>query len=235
MLQSSQRAFEALSRIPLFHGLEPSTLQGVADIVETRELARGEVLFEQGEEGNEFFVVQRGSLGLTARADDKPLTLGVLGPGEYLGEMALIDQFPRSASAKALQDSVLLAIRRPAFTELIRGNPDLAMALLQGMARRLRKTNQDAAAIANMSVYRRLARKLLDIASSHGQEVEDGVRLEVPLTVDTLASMIAADLQGVKLLVDLLEHEKVLSRQDDHFVIHKIRPLLDPEFPYKLA
>lgn len=235
MLHSNQQAFEAFKKVPLFEGLDDATLRGIANLAEIRDLKTGQVLLRQGETGDEFFVIQKGSLRLSARADGSELTLGVLGPGEYLGEMSLIDQFPRSATAVALEGTSVLALGRAAFCSLVVEKPDLAQALLKGLARRLRKTNQDAAAIANMTVYRRLARKLLDLASSHGKETDAGVRVGVPLSMDTLASMVASDASGVKLLVELLEHEGVLTREQDHFVIHKVRPLLDPEFPYKLS
>ncbi len=235
MLHSKQELFHTLTKVPLFSKLEEASLRSVASLAERVELRRNEVLFRQGDPGDAFFVVLQGSLKLTVEQNDHNFTLAVLGPLNHLGEMALIDHFPRSATAFALQDSVVVSIKRPAFLASLRANTELAIALLVGMAHRLRQSNMDTAAAAYLNVYRRLTQKLIQLAALHGKETERGVQIGVPLSAATLAEMIGSEASGVASLLTSLERDQVLSRQGDSLELLDLEALLRPDFPYQLS
>ena len=108
-----------------------------------RTYHKNEVVFEEGAEGNEMFIVHRGRVRIlkkTNKGNQKTLT--TLGPGEFFGEMALIDNSPRSASVVAEEDDTnLIVLDKPKFTYMVQQLPDFSLAIMQRLSQRLRETN----------------------------------------------------------------------------------------------
>lgn len=138
---TSQRIMEALHRVPLFEGLDEEDLQRIADVSTTQVLEAEELLFEEGEEGDAFYVVLRGGVAMLKRAaGGAQEKLAIARAGDTFGEMALLNQAPRSASAKAVEKSHLLAVSREAFEDLL-GGENLAVRLLRGLSKALWATS----------------------------------------------------------------------------------------------
>lgn len=215
-----------LARIPLFSELSQEDLAELEMAAGTLTLKAGERLMRQGQEGAEFYAILSGSLQLSVRSggDGEPFVVAVLGPGDYLGEMALLDETPRSATADALEPCELIVLERQRFLEVVRSRPEVALSLLRGLARRLRKTNEDAAAIAHLDVYQRLVRKLCQLASEQGAQ-SGAVTLDKPLTPEVLGPMIGAEAAGVKLLLDLMEFEGAVLRSGDRLTLRDVEAL----------
>src|SRR3989440_4726847 len=106
------------------------------------ELARGEVLFHEGDPGDSLYVVLRGKIKLgRASGDGRENLLAVLGPGEMFGELSLFDPGPRNATGTAVADTVLIGVGNDDLDQWLHGRPDVARHLLRALARRLRRTN----------------------------------------------------------------------------------------------
>jgi CRP-like cAMP-binding protein len=157
--------------------------------------------------------------------DGQRVTLSVLGPGESIGEMALLDDSHRSATVEAVEDSTILVIDRNSFHVLIRSRPDLALLIMRNLSRRLRQRTADIVDIAYLDVYRRLSRKLLQLAEEQGDRVPDGICIKAPLAIETLATMIGAEEEGVAHLVTMLENEGTLSHCENHITVHDLHRL----------
>lgn len=131
-----------LRRVELFAGLAPVALASVADKAVEVEFAAGRSIVRQGEIGTGFFLIVDGSARVV-RDDD---VLATLGPGEFLGELSLLDHEPRTAHVIADRPTACLAIASWDFDALVRSTPDLAIGLLKGLARRLRIADERARA-----------------------------------------------------------------------------------------
>jgi CRP-like cAMP-binding protein len=132
-----------LKDVFLFSELAEEPLAELAAALRTRSLAAGEVLFNQGDPGDELFVVQAGNVAIYIPSRDRPGTeqpIRIFAPGEALGEMALIDRRPRSLSARALEASQVLALTGDDFRRLLRQHPDVALAAMGGLSDRIRYT-----------------------------------------------------------------------------------------------
>lgn len=126
-----------LGRVPLFQGLRDEDLQRVQQIAASKLLEPDEVLFQEGDPGDAFYVVLRGAVDLVKRAPaGKEERLATRRSGEAFGEMSLLNEKPRSASARAVEKSHLLMVSRDAFRQLL-GGDTLAVRLLQGLANAL--------------------------------------------------------------------------------------------------
>jgi serine phosphatase RsbU (regulator of sigma subunit) len=131
-----------LRQVPLFNQLTTASLEALAGNIGRRRLAAGEVLFNQGEVGLECFVIVEGALEVLTFVNGDELRLDVYAPGQLIGEMALLDRSPRSATVRALSDADLVALGEEAFKTLLAANPDLAMSMLRSGTTRIRNTNQ---------------------------------------------------------------------------------------------
>jgi len=128
--KDSVPANAALPELPLFGSLEPQRLQLLLGQVELRELAPGEYALKQGEQGREAFVLARGVINVVREdANGKPTLLATLGPGSIFGEMALVTEAPRAASAVAVESVQLLSVSRAALESLARQDPAIARDL----------------------------------------------------------------------------------------------------------
>lgn len=131
-----------LRQVPFFSQLPDAALVALDSSIGRRRLAAGEVLFHQGEVGVECFVILAGQLEIFTYVGGDELRLDVFSPGQLIGEMALIDRSPRSATVRALTDADLAVLGEAAFKTLLSSNPELAMAMLRDGTARVRNTNQ---------------------------------------------------------------------------------------------
>jgi CRP/FNR family transcriptional regulator/CRP/FNR family cyclic AMP-dependent transcriptional regulator len=211
---------QLLERVPFLAGLSEDDLRWLADRLRRRKYARGDIIFQKDEPGHALFIIESGSVRIyipgTQGAD---LTLAVMGAGDFFGDLSLLDGRPRSASATAASDSVLLSLERSDFTSLLRSRPDAALAVLATIARRLRETDQTASDLAFLDVPGRLARKLIDLAEAGGIQREDGVALPPGLTQEELANMIGVTRESVNRNLSAFRRRGLIAREGRRIVI----------------
>lgn len=132
-------AIELLSRVPLFETLSNAHLSRVASLAEESQYNAGRVIVKKDEAGRAFYVIVEGTAKVvrgkivTARGE------ATLGPGDFFGELSLLDGEPRAATVVASSPMTAIRIERTGFRRLLREEPDLALKLLEGMARRTRR------------------------------------------------------------------------------------------------
>lgn len=127
-----------LAAVPLFGGLSRGHLKRVADIAKGVDYMAGAPIVKEGDPGDSFFVVVKGQAKVTA----KGRTVRRLVPGDYFGEIALLDGGDRSATVRSETPMTLLEIKRNAFVRLVRQEPTIALGILKGLARLLRQTER---------------------------------------------------------------------------------------------
>jgi CRP/FNR family cyclic AMP-dependent transcriptional regulator len=195
---------DVLRRTPLFATLDQDSSASLRASMSEIELARGEVLFHEGDPGDSLYVVLRGKvkLGRTS-GDGRENLVAVLGPGEMFGELSLFDPGPRSAGATALVDSTLLGLSQDELTPWLATRPDVARALLRAIARRLRRTNDSMSDLVFSDVPGRVAKALLDLSARFGTAAEDGIHVAHDMTQEELAQLVGASRETVnKALAD---------------------------------
>ena len=133
--------FESLKQVPLFAGLEDSDLERLASLTERLTLKAGDTLFVEGAKGDRAYVVESGSMEILKHARSREIPVATLGPGAVIGEMAVLQAMPRTASVRAATDASLVAIDGDSFRELIEESPVAARALLRTMFARWRETD----------------------------------------------------------------------------------------------
>ena len=195
---------DALRRAPLFAGLNDDEAASLTEQLREVSVRKGEILFRGGEPGDRLFVILDGKVKVgIASADGRENLLAVLGPGEMFGELSLFDPGPRTATATALTNAKLTSLGRDRLEAWLTGQPHLASALLQALARRLRRTNEQMGDLVFSDVPGRVAKALLDLGEKFGTPTEDGLHVVHDMTQEELAQLVGASRETVnKALAD---------------------------------
>jgi CRP/FNR family cyclic AMP-dependent transcriptional regulator len=182
-----------LATVPLFRGVDRDELAKFGELVRDRAYPKGSVILFQDDPGDSLYIVRSGRVKVVLIGEDgREVILGVLEQGSHFGELALIDDQPRSAHVIAMEDSQLLILRREDFRRRVDANPSVAWALLCELSRRLRKADDKIGGLVLLDVPGRIARLLLDLAEESG-----GPTIDKVLTHQTIAQMIGASRETV--------------------------------------
>lgn len=217
-----------LARTSLFGDLGEGALAEIAERTIPRRYRKGSVVFVQGEPGERCFVIVSGTVKISAyHPDGREAVLAVLGPGDVLGELALFEQSPRSADAAVLEDAELLSIDAKSLSEAILAHPEIGLALLNVLGLRIRQTNEAFQDIAFFDVPGRVARRLADLADTHGVEAAEGVLIDIALSQESLAQMVGATRESVNKALALLKRRGLVARTGRRYIVSDVSRLRD--------
>lgn len=213
----------ALVKSPLFQALQPTELDTVLAQLVVRRAERGDALLRRGDAGPGAIVLVSGRVRVGATsADGREVTLGILGPGDVLGEMSLLDGEEVSADATALEDCTLLIIERGRFMRLLRSSSDLCLRLMAVLCQRIRRSNAALEDMALLDLPARLARLLLRLAEECGVPGEDGTRIEVRLSQKDISTIVGGSREKVNRQLRQWEQDGVLRKDGGRMTI--LRP-----------
>jgi CRP-like cAMP-binding protein len=186
------------------------------------------VLFHEGDPGDSLFIVASGAVKVVVPSEEgDEAILATLRRGDFLGELALLDGAPRSASAIALEATETMALPRDRFKALVASEPVIRDALLSSLAGELRRLTAHVAELHFLDLTGRLAARLARLAEEHGTREADGsIRLDAPLTQSDLAAMIGATRQSVNKLLGEFVEEGLLRLDRDAIVIPDLEALV---------
>jgi CRP/FNR family cyclic AMP-dependent transcriptional regulator len=211
-----------LAQVPFLAALGEEELRELAQACRKRTFKRGEVLFHEEDLGNALFIIQSGQVKIVCLAPDgEDRILNVVGPGQYLGELSLVDGAPRSATAVALERVEVLALYREDFLALFKRHPATALAVMSGLVAMVRRLSDEVRDLTALDVAGRLAKKLLELANQHGQVTPAGLRITVPLKQQELAEMIGATRVAVNQSLSWYRNHGVLSTEREGIIIHE--------------
>jgi CRP/FNR family transcriptional regulator, cyclic AMP receptor protein len=202
-----------LARFSLFAGLDERELAALGEVARVRRLRKDDVVFHADEPGDVFCLIRAGRVKVTMTSPEgKEIILSILGPGEFFGEMALIDDALRSASVVALEELELLTIWRSDFLNILRHNFSITHKILTELSLRLRRASRRIESLATMDVYGRLARFFLDLAQQSGVPHGDGLVAVTRPTHQAIANMIGTSRETVtRLMHDLVDRELLIE------------------------
>ncbi len=215
---------DLLQKVPFLAVLPEEGRQHLAAAAKRRRFSRGQIIFHKDDPGRSLFLIEEGGVRIYLPSrQGGDLTLAFLGPGDFFGDLALLDGGPRSASAVASEDTVMLSLDRDDFTTLLHSRPQSATAVLAAVAGRLRQADEMASHLAFLDVAGRLANKLLELAQAHGVPSPRGTLLDLPLTQEELASMVGVTRESVNRHLAAFRRRGLIERQGRRFL------LLDPD------
>ncbi|MGH7561011.1 MAG: Crp/Fnr family transcriptional regulator [Gemmatimonadales bacterium] len=188
--------YDVLRTVPLLRDVPEADLRALASLVRERSYPRGSIILSQGDRGDALFLIRTGQVKVTVIAEDgREVILSVLAPGQVFGEMALLDDEPRSAHVIAMADTTLLQLRREDFRARLTASPDLAIALLRELSQRLRRADDTITALMLLDVNGRVAHLFLEMAREEGGEGHS--RITRRLTHAAIGQMVGASRETV--------------------------------------
>ena len=210
-----------LSNISLFEGLTPAQLDWVAKNAHRRVFAAGTNVMTVEQPGEAVFIILHGTVKIHIEQGGRDVILSILGGGDLLGEMSLIDSMGRSASALTLESSLMLWMDRNAFNYLLDNFPPVARNLVKILSARVRLSDQVIQSLATLDVNGRVARQLLAFAERYGCDVSDGVQVRIVLTQGDLADLVGASRKRVNQAMVFFKEQGLASTDvDGRFIIH---------------
>jgi CRP/FNR family cyclic AMP-dependent transcriptional regulator len=211
---------DLIRRVPLFSMLTNDQAQAIADSVVKRRFRRGEIIVEHGRKSNALFILLNGRARvLTSDSRGREVILAVLQPGDYVGEMSLIDNQPHSATVRAEVQTDMLILGRAEFARCLPENSSLAYAVMRGLVQRLRKADQQIESLALLDVYGRVARTLLEMS----EVINEQRIIRNKVSRQDMAKIVGASREMVSRVMKDLEERGVIETQENGSVILKER------------
>jgi CRP/FNR family transcriptional regulator, cyclic AMP receptor protein len=202
---------ELFARVPLFERISPEDRAALARAATLRTYRRGETIVKQGQPGDAFYVIVRGRVAVAIIAPDgSEVVLNTLGEGDHFGEMALLDDAPRSASVIAQERSDLAILSRDVFLDLLRSNFALTRALLAAFSARLRRANVTIEGLASLDVKSRLARYFRELAAARGRKAGGGWSVVVRPSQREIAETIGSSRETVSRTMTQMAAEQLI-------------------------
>jgi CRP/FNR family cyclic AMP-dependent transcriptional regulator len=207
-----------LRNVPLLSVLREDELALLSRVVARRSYARGSLILGTGDPTDSLYVLVSGHIKVfMSDLDGKEVILAILGPNEFVGEMGLIDDSPRSANVVALEPCEVVCISKADFKRCLADNFDMAMTVMRGLVKRLREADKQIGSLALMDVLGRVARLLLESA-----EIIDGEKVVTKkLSKQNIARMIGASREMVSRVMKHLQEAGYIEVRADAIVIRE--------------
>lgn len=209
-------AVHSLQQCALFAHVDAAGLHVLARAMVRRRFRRNEVIFHQGDPGDSLHVVATGAVKIVLPSPEgDEAIIATLRPGDFFGELALLDGAPHSATAVAIEPTEALVLRRDRFDELVETEPALRRALFAGLVMELRRLTGHVEELHFLDLPGRLASRIVRLARESQPDATTNIRLDWPFTQSDLAAMIGGTRQTVnRLLADMTAQDLVRLERD---------------------
>jgi CRP/FNR family transcriptional regulator, cyclic AMP receptor protein len=202
-----------------------------------KDFAAGTVLFEEGQRGDFMYVVQSGEVEIRRMVGDDERLIAVLPPGEFFGEMAILNARPRSATAVVRMDARLLVIEGRTFEAMLRARPEIALRIIKSLALRLEAANQQVELLLLPTPNHRVVQCMRQMADEQirlaGAPMSSGSAIIVPTTIDAIALRVGLPPAEVGDVVDRLRSARLVMSAEDAglsgqgFIVPEVGRLLE--------
>jgi CRP/FNR family transcriptional regulator len=203
--EESQSPIALLRSVPLFSDLEQGELERFSRVAVPRSFPAGTRVFHEGDHSDACYIVRSGSFRVTREhSDGRAITLATLGPGNFFGELAMLDGEVRSASVEALTDGELLALPGGEVRALLSRHPEITVKLVGALVRRLRAANERISRQSFQTVPSRVAGVLTQLVAEEAPRGGDGGEITIRMNQADLAQLAGTSRESVsRFLADL--------------------------------
>ena len=209
-----------LRNVPIFTDLSDSDLNRIASKMVSRDYEKGQMILLEESAGETFFIMTSGTVKVTRLSDDgREVILALLGESDFFGEMSLLDGEGRSANIVANEDAEVMTLSRRDFLECLETYPKIAIALLEELAVRLRKSDQQIESLSLSDSEQRIGITLIRLAEERGTIKRGDVTVQnLPYQQD-IANMAGTSRETVSRTLKLLEDKKLVKRNGSDITI----------------
>jgi CRP-like cAMP-binding protein len=219
---------DALLGSPFFQSMRPEEIDEIIGFATERRYTRGTTIFNKGDPGTSMMAVLAGRCRAgNVSSEGKEVTLNVMGPGEIIGEIALLDGKPRSADVVAIEDTTVMVVERRNFLPFVMRSETMVERLLVVLCDRLRRTSIALEEIALFDLPARLARLLLKLAGDYGRKLPDeqGIRIDIKMSQRDLSTLVASSRESVNKQLRIWREAGIIDLVENHLIIRNSRAL----------
>tara|TARA_B100000315_G_scaffold132493_2_gene121965 strand:+ start:7918 stop:8598 length:681 start_codon:yes stop_codon:yes gene_type:complete len=212
---------EHLRNVPIFTDLTQSDLAKIASKMVPRKYEKGQMILLEESRGETFFIISKGAVKVTRLSDDgREVILAILGESDFFGEMSLLDGEGRSANIVANDNAEVLTLSRSDFLDCLESYPKIAIALLEELAVRLRKSDQQIESLSLSDSEQRIGITLVRLAEELGTIKQGHVTVQnLPFQQD-IANMAGTSRETVSRTLKLLEDKAFVKRENRDITIY---------------
>jgi len=177
----------------------------------------GTVLFKEGETGREMFVIQSGKVKISKMVRGEVQVLATLGPGEFFGEMAILNNKPRSATATVMEECKMLVIDPKTYELMLKNNIEIAVRMIKKLAQRLQEADDQIESLLYKDANSRVVHTLTRAADSSGKQAEGGIK--VAMSAEDIAGRTGMEPEQAREIIGRLEKAKLIKLLADGIII----------------
>ena len=200
----SPREEQLLRSSPLFGGMDGDSARSLIALMTRREMVKGDVLFNEGDDGHALYVLVKGKIKMARTArDGRENLLGLLGVGDMVGELSVFDPGPRMSRAHAVEESIVYELPKEILDTWLDDHLEMSRHLMRALAQRIRRISNTMADLVFSDVPGRVAKAILDLGHRFGRMERGHVTVRHGLTQEELAQLVGASRETVnKALAD---------------------------------
>ncbi|SJZ62851.1 Crp/Fnr family transcriptional regulator [Selenihalanaerobacter shriftii] len=215
------------SKVPIFTELSLDKLEEVNKLVNRKEYKKGEIIFLQGQLGKKIYILNSGQAKIykTSR-DGKEHILRLLKENDFFGEMVLFKEDSLDTSAQAITDCIICEINKKDLERLLKENSNIVYRLLSAITSRLKEAEQMLESLALEDARQKTIRLLVDLAQESGVETKEGLVIELPLSREGLANLLAMTQETLSRKLSNLQTEGIITIHGQKKVIIRKKELL---------
>jgi len=213
------RVATTLRSLPMFRGLSPDQHQRLTPLASIRDFARGDVLWNEGDEAELLTVIVKGRVKIVRHADAGDVILEIFGEGEPVGAIAVYNYIPYPASAIALEPVTLLCLPRRDYFELLDRTPDFARAIIRELTKLVLALTRKVEESRGQRVEARIAQLFVSLADRMGRKSDDGVLIPLKLTRQEVADLVGTTVETAIRILSRWGREGIVVTRDDGFLI----------------
>lgn len=209
-----------LRAIPFLEVLPDEEIAALAHQAHRRQYRAGATIFYRDDPGSTLYVIQNGRVKLVLTSPEgREVTVDIVGPGDFFGELALVDGGPRSATAVALEPVEAFTLNRGLFIAILERHPQAMLALLAVVGDRLRRTDEMLQDVLFLDLPARLAKQLLALAEQHGAPTPEGIRLDMRLSQSELAAIVGTTRESINRCLNAFADRDILALDRDAIIL----------------
>ena len=226
----SPEPYDFLRRVPMLSSVPTAKLGELSQLLVARTYRRNEIIFHRGDPGGSLHIIESGQVKILIQSEEgEELLVDILQEGDFFGELAVLDGYPRTATALALRNTSTKMLGREQFLKFLRGSADAAVSVCMALSERLRESDERLAEIVFFDLSERLGRRLLRLARTYGRRTAEGIVLDIPLSQRELAAFVGATRQSVNKALSQWEKDGIVRRDGRSLI------LLDPQRLYQVV
>ncbi len=209
-------------KVPIFSELDSEKISKLNNLVKNREFKNGELIYLEGEIGENIYIIESGLVKLYRSSEDgNQYILRLLKEGDFFGELVLFKEEKLSSSAEAVGDCSICLLPKNGLEKLIKSSSELSYKLLAAITSRLNKTENKLQSLALEDAKEKTMRLLLELARESGIKKEKGILINLPLSRNGLANLIGTTQETLSRKLSELQQEGLISMQGQKKILIK--------------